>query len=80
MKTFSIVCVYNNKEILRKYLLKSLKKQTESYELILIDNTNKQFSSVAEGLNAGGKKSKGEVYNVCSSRCRFDFRNMVNEG
>jgi hypothetical protein len=36
----SVVCVYNDKEILKKYLLKSLKNQSVEYELILIDNTN----------------------------------------
>ena len=38
----SIVCVYNNKTILEEYLLKSLKKQTSKYELILVDNRKKQ--------------------------------------
>lgn len=55
----SIVCVYNNEEILNKYLIKSLKSQTEDYELILLDNTNKKFKSAAEALNFGGKKANG---------------------
>jgi hypothetical protein len=54
----SIVCVYNNKEILENYLLKSLRTQSVEYELILIDNTNGMFKSAAEALNYGGKKVK----------------------
>ena len=55
----SIVSVYNNKEILENYLLKSLSTQSVEYELILIDNTNGKFKSAAEALNYGGKKAKG---------------------
>lgn len=57
---FSIVCVYNNKEILNKFLLKSLKNQSTEYELILMDNTEKRFKSAAEALNDGGMKACGE--------------------
>lgn len=57
----SIICVYNNKEILEKYLLKSLKKQeNQNYELILQDNTKNQFSSAASALNHGARKAQGE--------------------
>ncbi len=57
----SIICVYNNKEVLDKYLLESLKTQNEEYELVLIDNRNNKFSSAASALNYGGKKAKGEL-------------------
>jgi GT2 family glycosyltransferase len=56
----SIVCVYNNKEILENFLLKSLKNQSTEYELILMDNTEVKFKSAAEALNKGGKKAKGD--------------------
>jgi hypothetical protein len=56
----SIVCVYNNKEILDKFLLKSLKNQSVEFELFLIDNTDKKFKSAAEALNKGGDKSNGK--------------------
>ncbi len=56
----SIICVYNNKEILNEYILKSLKTQTSDYELILIDNTENKFQSAAEALNYGGKKANGK--------------------
>ena len=56
----SVVCAYNNKEILDNYLLKSLKNQTVNYELILIDNTQERFKSAAEALNYGGNKANEE--------------------
>lgn len=52
----SIICVYNNKKILNKYLIKSLKNQTVDYELIILDNSNGKFKSAAEALNYGAKK------------------------
>lgn len=56
----SIVCAYNNEEVLRDFLLKSLGSQTVEFELIKIDNTRNIFKSAAEALNYGGKKAKGE--------------------
>lgn len=57
---FSIISVYHNKEILKKYLLKSLQNQSTDYELILVDNTKGQFKSVTEALNYGAKQIKGQ--------------------
>ncbi|TFB09328.1 family 2 glycosyl transferase [Candidatus Atribacteria bacterium MT.SAG.1] len=56
----SVVCVYNNKNILENYLLKSLGNQTVNYELINIDNTQGKFKSASEALNYGGRKAKGD--------------------
>ena len=56
----SIVCVYNNQDILNNWLLKSLKHQTVEFELITLDNTRNTFKSAAEALNYGGKKAKGK--------------------
>jgi len=56
----SIVSVYNNEDILNNWLLKSLKDQTVEFELITLDNTRNTFKSVAEALNYGGSKAKGE--------------------
>ena len=56
----SIVCVYNNREILEEFLLKSLKPQTSKHEIILMDNSKNRFKSAAEALNEGGKQAKGE--------------------
>lgn len=55
----SMVCVYNDRKALNKYLLESLKNQTAYNELILIDNTNNKFKSASEALNYGAKKAKG---------------------
>lgn len=56
----SIVCVYNDKNILENFLLKSLKNQTAKFELILLDNRQEQFKSAAEALNYGGEQAKGK--------------------
>ena len=56
----SIVCVYNNEDILRGWLLKSLTNQTVEFELIKVDNARNTFKSAAEALNYGGKKAKGK--------------------
>jgi hypothetical protein len=56
----SVVCVYNNREILEKFLLKSLNDQSTEYEVILMDNTEGKFKSAAEALNEGGKKAEGK--------------------
>jgi hypothetical protein len=53
----SIICVYNREAVLEDYLLKGLKCQIASYELILMDNRGGQFSSAAEALNLGGSKA-----------------------
>lgn len=60
MQDISIVCVYNNKEILENWLLKSLKKQTIEYELILLNSQDNQFQSAAVALNYGGSKATGK--------------------
>ena len=56
----SVVCVYNNKEILEEFLLKSLKKQAVEYELFLMDNRKGKFKSAAEALNKGAEEAKGK--------------------
>ncbi len=57
----SIVCVYNNKNILDEFLLKSLFAQENiDYECILIDNTKGAFLSASQALNSGGAQSSGD--------------------
>lgn len=58
----SIICVYNNKDILDKYLIKSLNNQNEDYELILVDNRNNKFHSASSALNYGAKKACGDYF------------------
>jgi len=59
-KGFSVICVYNNREKLEKYLEQSLKKQTVPYELITIDNTTGKFHNAAPILNEAAKKARYE--------------------
>lgn len=56
----SIICVFDNIEILNNYLMKSLKNQKIKCELILIDNTKERFESAAKALNYGARKAKGD--------------------
>ena len=56
----SVVCVYNNKNILNDYLLKSLKNQTVNFQLIILDGTEERYHSAAQALNHGGKKAIGK--------------------
>lgn len=56
----SVICVYNDKNILEDCLLGSIKKQRTKPELILLDNREGQFKSAAEALNYGGKRAKGK--------------------
>ena len=68
----SIICVYNNRDILEKYLMNSLKIQSIDYELILVDNTSGKFSSAAEALNYGGSKTNGQY--IMFIHQDFDFK------
>jgi len=57
---FSIVCTYNNKKILEKFLIKSLKTQNMTYKLFLLDNTQQKYKSASEALNVGADKAVGD--------------------
>ncbi len=56
----SIVCVYNDEDTLKSWLLKSLKNQMAKFELIKIDNTQNKYKSAAKALNYGGRQAKGK--------------------
>lgn len=56
----SVVCVYNNEDILRVALLRSLEGQTARFELILLDNRQGRFKSAAQALNDGGGRATGD--------------------
>jgi len=56
----TVICVYNDRKKLDRYLLKSLKEQKVLYELITVDNTGGQYSSAAEILNETAEKAKGD--------------------
>ncbi len=56
----SVICVYNDLEIFKKFIVSSLGKQTAKYELIQIDNTKNEYKSAAEALNIGAMNAKGD--------------------
>jgi GT2 family glycosyltransferase len=58
----SVICVYNNKNILKKELEVSVDNQRNvKYEKIFIDNRDKKFSSAAKALNYGVSISSGNI-------------------
>lgn len=59
-RVFSVVCVYNNRQILTDYLLQSLQQQDAEYELILVDNTQGLYESAAKALNWGARDAGGQ--------------------
>lgn len=59
-KTISLICVYNNEDILNQHLLKSIQMQSLQPELVLLDNCKHEFSSAAQALNEGAKRAVGE--------------------
>lgn len=75
----SIICVYNDRNVLEKCLLDSLKVQNKEYELILIDNTLGSFDSAAKALNYGAKKSKEEYLMFIHQDFKFDSRTWLEE-
>ena len=58
----SIICPSNNKEILNKYLLNSLKKQSfKDYEIIIVDTLKNKYDGSIAALNAGIEKANGDL-------------------
>lgn len=56
----SVICIYNDKEVLDEWLLKSIRDQTVKFELITIDNSRGRFKSASEALNYAGNKATGK--------------------
>jgi GT2 family glycosyltransferase len=73
----TIVCVYNNREILEDWLLKSLQHQKNDFELITLDNRNNKFKSAAQALNYGGKKAKNEYIMFVHQDISFESYNFL---
>jgi glycosyltransferase involved in cell wall biosynthesis len=62
-KKFSIICVYNDRDVLDEWLLSSLENEDDGlYEKVLVDNRDNEFSSAADALNYGAEKAEGEYY------------------
>lgn len=75
----SIICVYNNKEILEEYLIKSLDSQTEDCELILIDNRTNRFNSASSALNHGAKEAQGDYLIFAHQDINFSDKNWIKK-
>jgi hypothetical protein len=56
----SVVCVFNNAELLERRLLGSLKQQSADYELLCVDNRNQVFTNAATALNSAARNAKGD--------------------
>ncbi|MDX6443616.1 MAG: hypothetical protein QOH71_690 [Blastocatellia bacterium] len=56
----SIICVFNDAEVLKNRLLHGLAAQNTSHELITIDNVSGRFDSAAKALNWGAAQSHGD--------------------
>ena len=54
----SIICVYNDENIFRNWLLKSLENQTVECELVALDNSGGKFKSAAQAYNYGVRQIK----------------------
>ncbi|RJX43376.1 hypothetical protein DM826_07145 [Halonotius aquaticus] len=58
---FSVVSVYNDKELLEEWLLDSLEYQsTCEFETVTVDNTKEQFDTAPAALNYGANSADGE--------------------
>ncbi len=67
----SVVCVFNDETVLNNYLLKSLKNQTATHEIVLINNIEGNWQSAAQALNYGGKLAKNEYIMFCHQDIEF---------
>lgn len=75
----SIICVYNKREILEKYLLKSLEEQDADYELILVDNRNNEFDNAASALNYGSKQANGDYLVFAHQDINFNNKEWIKD-
>ena len=75
----TVVCVYNNKQTVEHYLLKTLEQQAGNHQLVLIDNTRGQFSSAARALNEGARQAKGEYIMFVHQDVDLDSSTWLND-
>lgn len=55
----SVICVYNDREVLETHLLASLRAQTAPHDLVLVDNRESRFAGAAGALNWGAARAEG---------------------
>ena len=79
MSSVSIICVYNNSDVLNDCLLKGLRNQSnQDYELILIDNRKNEFSSAAKALNYGASKATTNHLVFSHQDIRMDVPTVID--
>ncbi len=75
----SIVCCYNNKKILDDFLMSSLKNQNDQYQLLLVDNTNNSYSSVAKAYNSVLSQIEGDNVLFCHQDFAFKDSSQLRD-
>lgn len=75
----SIICVSNNNQVLNEMLIKSCEIQSESYELIVLENTKGEYKSAASALNAGALKAKGDILVFAHQDISFDDKDFFKK-
>ncbi|MBK5263205.1 MAG: hypothetical protein JJE17_11665 [Peptostreptococcaceae bacterium] len=68
----SMICVYNNQELLDSCLLSTLKGQSYPHEVILMDNSDGKYPSAAVALNQGAKKALGDILIFCHQDMKLE--------
>lgn len=75
----TVICVYNNLEILEDKLLNSLKYQNTEYELILVDNSSGRYTSAAEALNYGALKATKDLLMFVHQDVDLNYENCLRD-
>ena len=62
----SIICAFNNKDMLEECLISSLKKQSyKDFEKIMVDTKKLELKSASSALNYGASIAKGDLLVFC---------------
>lgn len=75
----SVICVSNNMNVLNEMLKKSLQNQSESYELVVLENSNHEYSSAASALNRGAQKAIGDILVFAHQDISFDDQDFLKK-
>jgi hypothetical protein len=76
---FSIICVYNDKYILKNWLLSSLENQRCPFQLLLLNNKQYRYSCAAKALNVAGKEATGDYIMFIHQDCYLIGGDWLNK-
>lgn len=78
---FSIICIYNDRAKLNKYLINSLEKQNfQNYELLLMDNSNNQkYLSAVNAIEEAINEAKREYLMIVHQDVVFESQTTLGE-